>query len=282
MAESEEFWDRKRKSPFRWVATTVHLGLICAGIFVVLLSGPRPKSFHFFISLQLVFVAGFVVVTAVHELGHTLVAWGLGFRFVAINIGPLTIERDQWGHRRVRFDWSRLTRAQGYAAAVPRTEEHIRSNAMLMVFAGPFASLNAGLLFWLVYRNLPGSSWEAYWVVPGIMAVLFAADFIANLIPIGYSDGTMLLHLLLWTKHGRDLYALHLASKTHDDASQRLLEQDIAAEVQLRRKALDQMLARGDAPSRALGHSYQALRGGDKFSKEFRSFRRLPGDRCHL
>ena len=186
-------------------------------------------------------------------------AWALGFRFVALNIGPLTVVKDQWGHRHVRIQWSRLTGAEGYAAAVPISEEHIRSNALLMIFAGPFASLNAALLCWLVYLNLPGSSWEEYWVVPGILAVLFAADFAVNLIPIGYSDGSMLLHLLLWTKHGQDLYARQLASKTHNDASQRLVEQDFGAEVQLRRKALDQMLARGDAPSLLLGHSYQAL-----------------------
>ena len=149
--------------------------------------------------------------------------------------------------------------ANGYAAAVPLSEEHLRSNAMLMVFAGPFASLNAGLLCWLLYLNLSSLSWEAYWGVPGILAVLFAADFGANLVPIGYSDGTMLLHLLLWTEHGQDLYARHLAAKTHDEATRRLMDQDFAGEVQLRRKALDQILARGGAPSEQLGHCYQAL-----------------------
>jgi hypothetical protein len=160
---------------------------------------------------------------------------------------------------------------------------------MLMIFAGPFASLNGGLLCWLLYLKLPGSSWEAYWVVPGILAVLFAADFIANLIPIGYRDGSMLLHLLLWTGHGRDLYSLHLASKTHHDASLRLVERNFAAEVQLRRTALDQMLARGDAPSQALGLTYQALayaqlndyqqhHAEGEFSEELRNFQRLPAN----
>jgi hypothetical protein len=73
-----------------------------------------------------------------------------------------------------------------------------------------------------------------------VLAILFIADFVGNLIPIGYCDGTLLLHLLLWTKPGHDLYAIQLASKTHDDAAQRLVAQDFAGEVQLRQKALDQ------------------------------------------
>ncbi len=257
MAESEDFWNRKRKSPFRWITVLVHLSLIGAGILLAVLYSPPDQPFHFF--GLFVFSGGFVVVTTVHELGHTLVAWALGFRFVALNIGPLTVAKDQWGHRHVRIEWSRLLGTNGYAAAVPLSEEHLRSNAMLMVFAGPFASLNAGLLCWLLYLKVPGSAWEAYWGVLGTLAVLFTADFGANLVPIGYSDGSMLLHLLLWTKHGQDLYARHLAAKTHDEAAQRLMNQDFAGEVQLRRKALDQILARGGAPSVQLGHSYQAL-----------------------
>src|SRR5262249_15232126 len=110
-----------------------------------------------------------------------------------------------------------------------------------------------------LYLNAPGSVWEQYESVPAFLAILFVADFAANLVPVGYSDGSMLWHLLLWTKHGQDLYTLHLAAKAHNDASRRHLEQDLAGEVQLRRKALSQTLATGDAPSVRLGHCYQAL-----------------------
>lgn len=254
MEETDQFWDQKRKSPYRWIASLVHLGLIYGG-FVLLI---RARHFRGIGGIYL-FSAGLLVVTTIHELGHATVAWALGFKFHAINIGPLTIVKDHYGHRHVRFDWNRLLGHGGYAAAVPVSEEHIRSNAILMVFAGPFASLNAGLVCWLIYLRLPGTGWEAHWGIPGVLAILFVADFVANLIPIGYCDGTMLLHLLLWTKHGQDLYAIHLAAKTHDDAAQRLVEQDFAGEVKLRRKALEQLLARGDSASVQLGHSYQAL-----------------------
>ncbi|HTB10996.1 MAG TPA: site-2 protease family protein [Bryobacteraceae bacterium] len=254
MPETDQFWDQKRKSPYRWIASIIHLGLIYGG-FVYLL---RSRHFQGAGGIYL-FSVGLIVVTTIHELGHATVAWALGFKFHALNIGPLTIVRDHYGHRHFLFDWNRLLGHGGYAAATPVSEEHIRSNAIMMVFAGPFASLNAGLLCWLIYLKVPGTAWEAHWGIPGILAILFVADFVGNLIPIGYCDGTMLLHLILWTKHGQDLYAIHLASKTHDDATQRLVEQDFAGEVKLRQKALDQLKARGDSPTLQLGHSYQAL-----------------------
>lgn len=248
MAETDQFWDQKRKSPYRWIASIVHLALIYGGFLILI----RTSHFRGIGGIYL-FSAGFLVVTTIHELGHAAVAWALGFKFHAINIGPLTVVKDHYGHRHVRFDWNRLLGHGGYAAAVPVSEDHIRSNAIMMVFAGPFASLNAGLVCWLIYLQAPETG------IPGILAILFVADFVANLIPIGYCDGTMLLHLLLWTKRGQDLYAIHLAAKTHDDAAQRLVEQDFAGEVKLRRKALEQLLARGDSASVQLGHSYQAL-----------------------
>jgi tetratricopeptide (TPR) repeat protein len=259
MAEAEDFWDRKRKSSFRFVTVLVYLCLLYAGVFPLVLYGSREKPFNF-LALLLVFDAGLIVVTTVHELGHTLAAWFIGFRFIAFNVGPVTITKDQFGQRHYRFEWSRLTGLGcGYAAAVPVSEEGIRSKAAMMIFAGPFMSLNAGLLCWLIYLNLSSLGLEAYWGIPGILAILFVADFFVNLIPIGYSDGTMLLHLLLWTKHGRSLYAMNLSAKTHSDAAERLVRQDFAGEVELRQKALNQLLASGSPASLQLGHSYQAL-----------------------
>jgi tetratricopeptide (TPR) repeat protein len=280
MPETQEFWDQKRKSPYRWIATAVHMAVVYGGFLLLI------RSHHFRgIGGVYLFSVGLIFVTTIHELGHASVAWALGFKFHAINIGPLTIVRDHYGHRHVHFDWNRLLGHGGYAAATPVSEEHIRSSAMMVVFAGPFASLNAGLLCWLIYLKLPGTEWEAYWRIPGVLAVLFLGDFVGNLIPIGYCDGTMLLHLLLWTKHGQDLYAIHLASKTHDEAAQRLVAQDFAGEVILRQKALDQLLARGVTASLQLGHSYQALAfaqlnhsqkrdAGVNFQKSIEIFRR--------
>ncbi len=92
-------------------------------------------------------------------------------------------------------------------AAVPVSENHIRSSEMIVVFAGPFAWLNASLLCWFVSLKATGTPLQDYWGLAAVLAIMFAADFATNLLPIGYSDGSMLWHLLLWTKHGQDLCA---------------------------------------------------------------------------
>ena len=45
---------------------------------------------------------------------------------------------------------------EGTRRATPVSEKHIRSSEIMVVFAGPFASLNAGLLCWLIYLQAAG------------------------------------------------------------------------------------------------------------------------------
>src|SRR5262249_34697149 len=92
----------------------------------------------------------------------------------------------------------------------------------------------------------------------GFLAVLFAADFVGNLIPIGYSDGTMLLHLLLWSEKGKDLCRLVESSKSHADAAQKQLQGDFAGEVEDRKRALEQVLKAGKQVE-PLAVAYQAV-----------------------
>jgi len=256
MPENEDFWDQKRESSFQWVHTVVDLGLIYAGNQLLLYYEPRS---HLVAPLWLaLYSGGWLVVTTVHELGHAMMAWCLGFKFRALNIGPLTIVKDPFGHFHAQFTWRRLLHTGGYAAAVPVSEKHVRSKEILVVLAGPLASLLAGLLCWLLYLKGPGIIGD-YWAIPAIIAIVFTADFVTNLIPIGYCDGTMLLHLLAWTENGRSLVALLLSSKTDGDALQRSVQRDFAGEIELRQQALDELLAKGVRASQEVGYHYQAL-----------------------
>jgi tetratricopeptide (TPR) repeat protein len=256
MPENEDFWDLKRESPFQWVVTAVDLGLIYVGTQFLLYYEPRSRLFA---PLWLfLYSGGWIVVTTVHELGHAAMAWCLGFRFRALNIGPLTIVKDPFGHRHVHIAWRRLLHTGGYASTVPTSEKHVRSNKILVVSAGPLASLLAGLLCWLLYLKGPGLIGD-YWGIPAVLAIVFGADFITNLIPIGYTDGTMLLHLLAWTENGRDLAALLLSSKADGEAVERRIERDFAGEIELRQQALDQLLATGVRASQQVGYHYRAL-----------------------
>jgi len=203
--------------------------------------------------------AGELLVVTVHEFGHAFAAWAVHFRFKVINVGPLTVWRDATGHHHTKFDWKRLCCGGGYMGAVPASERGLRFNQILVLFAGPFISLNAGLILFLLLLNLPGTLGEQYWVSVGMMAVLFAVDFLRNLIPIGYTDGTLLLHLILWTRKGREFSATWFASKDNEEADKLLAHVDYESEVGLRRRVLEQTLAHADRPSVELAIKFQSL-----------------------
>jgi tetratricopeptide (TPR) repeat protein len=253
---------RRRDSfAFSWI-----LGLLSG----VLWLGGMTWLFHFAHTLGspssrmgrefwLIVAGGQLLVTTVHEFGHAAAAWAVHFKFKAINIGPLTVTKDPTGHRHVSFDWKRLLGGGGYMASVPTSERSIRVNQILVVFAGPFLSLTAGMALSLLFLNLPGTAWEQNWRIIGIFMVLFLADSILNLVPIGYTDGSLLLHLILWTRKGRELSSAWLAGKDSDEAAALKAQTDFEGEVVRRRRVLEQALPHLAPNSLELAVRYQEL-----------------------
>lgn len=203
--------------------------------------------------------AGELLVVTVHEFGHAVAAWAVHFRFKVINIGPLTVWNDATGNRHIRFEWKRLIAGGGYLGAVPTSKKSLRVNQILVIFAGPFVSLNAGLILFLLFLNLPGTAAERYWVPVGTLAILFGVDFIRNLVPIGYTDGTLLLHLTLGTRKGREFSATWFATKDKEEADKLQAHLDFEREVQMRANVLEQALAHSGRHSVELAAKYQAL-----------------------
>jgi tetratricopeptide (TPR) repeat protein len=107
--------------------------------------------------------------------------------------------------------------------------------------------------------SLRDTSVASWWHCLAILGSLFAADFVVNLLPIGYSDGTMLWHLVLWTEQGKQLYSKFNTSTLEDDAGLERHKFNFAVEAELRRNALAQVIARGNRASPDLARAYQAL-----------------------
>lgn len=157
-------------------------------------------------SLALIWIlAGQLIFTLFHELGHLVAAWVVGFKFHEINVGPFTLTERPGGSWRFRFQYQRLLMAGGYLQAVPRTEKGLRMNWILLVLAGPAASLFAGMIGFLTLVSLPGTPYAIYWNWAAFVTAICVADCIANLIPLGSSDGAILLHTTLKTKRGKGI-----------------------------------------------------------------------------
>ena len=160
-----------------------------------------PTAFRPWI-LPIWFCASLANIT-VHELGHTLAAWAVGFRVRSICIGPLVI----WNHpgkgRLFEWQWRRLFVPNGYVGSIPSTEDSVRWNLFFIVLCGPLISIIAGLGFFSMLLAAPGSAWEQYWEVLGTLALIFVVDSLVNLVPAGDLDGARLLHLILWNPKGK-------------------------------------------------------------------------------
>jgi Zn-dependent protease len=143
----------------------------------------------------------------VHELGHTLAAWAVGFRVRSICIGPLVM----WNHpdkgRLFEWQWRRLFVQSGYVGCIPRSEDRVRWNMIFIVLCGPLISLIAGLGFFSMLLAAPGSPWEQYWEVLGTLALIFVVDSLVNLVPAGELDGARLLQLVTRSEKGKSYLA---------------------------------------------------------------------------
>ncbi|HEY4360530.1 MAG TPA: M50 family metallopeptidase [Bryobacteraceae bacterium] len=260
IAETDDFWTYGRRGSLDPLRSWVYVGILVFSFYgantqiLPALGFATPEfrvvGFWFLPLFQLITVA-------IHEFGHAAVALSLGFRFRSLNIGPFTFQKDAGGHRRFHFDFSRILTAAGYAGSVPDSGWHVRSRSILVFAAGPLASLLGALLMASLCLNLKGTAAEPYMHTITFMGALFLADFVTNLLPIGYSDGTMLFHTILWTEKGQNLYSKILGSTVHDDADRKRHEFNRVEELALRRTALEQAEARGNQAE--LAQAYHAL-----------------------
>lgn len=179
------------------------------------------------------------VAIAVHEVGHVLGGLLAGFRFSTLRIGPLQIDRP------LRISLQRASGAgyAGWASMHPTRRDRLRQRALLLVFAGPAASLlSAGAVLLLSYPK-------------GFFSELFLAVSLflglKELVPIRHRiaipDGWRLRMLLRDREASRRWLAL-----LHIDAelNQGLLPESWASEILAEAVAL-----RDDSPDTLLAHA---------------------------
>lgn len=110
---------------------------------------------------------GWLLAVLVHELGHAIAGWLLGYRLWVFNVGPMTIRTRpfliSW-NARIGYD------AGGYVVCLPaRRGVDTRLAQMLLTLGGPVASV---LSFWLAL-NFATSAWPTApaWAEPDATAL---------------------------------------------------------------------------------------------------------------
>lgn len=107
----------------------------------------------------------YLMVIAIHELGHLAGGMSRGMRFLILIVGPLRFTRGADG---IRFDWFwNAGTLGGLAAAVPDPEKPAEPQLRRLMLGGPLASLLLALFAALLALQLDGR--------PGAYAVLISA-----------------------------------------------------------------------------------------------------------
>ena len=142
---------------------------------------------------------------AIHEAGHAIVGWLVGFRVHSIRIWRLQLELPL----KLSIFRGPMGGAGGWAICTPETTDRLALRASLMFFAGPAANLLSALIAY----GLPRSG--------GVLLAVFLVWSLTigavNLLPLRtgpmFSDGYRILMLLFDRARGERLLALLTLSK---------------------------------------------------------------------
>lgn len=146
--------------------------------------------FGFFIAVVLLIW----IETAVHEAGHLVAGWLVGFRFVTVTVGRLKLRATDTGLRLGLTDKADIQ--SGSAFMVPTTLRNLRARWLVMTAGGMASNLLLGCCFfgWLVLD--PGGMWGWLPFATGFSFVLG----LANLLPLkvsGYNSDGAYIQILL-------------------------------------------------------------------------------------
>lgn len=191
-------WLRKYRGALRLIVTLVVgalVGYLLAGWSSQWLPELDPPGLALLIPA---FLFGIFLVLAVHEAGHLLGGWLVGFRFTLFVVGPLKISREG-GRLKVGLNRNLLL-AGGIAGSIPRDDRNLRRRMAMMTAGGPLASLvlalAAALLTLISLPDPPGE-------VASVLLFLSFTSFIIALVTLfpgrtgGFqTDGARLLMLL--------------------------------------------------------------------------------------
>jgi Zn-dependent protease len=137
-----------------------------------------------------------VMIVVVHELGHLLAGWMVGFHFSSITIGPLSLFME---YGRLRLRLRRTMPAGGYAGMQINSVRRLRRRLLVFTVAGPAANLlsAAAVASFLASVPQPGfwlsTLGDLFWMMSVIIGVV-------NLLPFRfgtlYLDGARIWMLL--------------------------------------------------------------------------------------
>ena len=217
-----------KKRPIFHIAFMIFLGILGGILGAFLAISLRSSAFDTgpsgaeIITILLVFPIYFFAI-AVHELGHLMGGWSMGFRFFAVQVAPFRIFRTP-SRLKLETNWM-MTFMGGQAICYPVEISNLRSRAFWYFAGGPLMSLASGALAFgvLLFRQGTSVSFTTIELID-VLLFLFASMSILiglfTLIPTRMmgmpSDGARIFPLILRKQiASRDLALFALFGMSH-------------------------------------------------------------------
>lgn len=141
----------------------------------------------------------------VHEMGHVLGGWLVGFRFASIGIGPIAIK---YNERRLQVQFRSRWQLAGSALSVPVDEKNLIMRDFIDTAGGPMGNVMLGGLAFIIQLILSAPDHDGDWritahILLDMILVLAPVFVVASLMPkLGsrksgtQSDGQRLIMML--------------------------------------------------------------------------------------
>lgn len=148
--------------------------------------------------MVLFYFAVIMGVVVVHEVGHLLAGWIVGFRFSRISIGPLCLKIE---HGRLKVEGrGRLTGAAGYAGMHVNSVRRLRRRLLIFTLGGPTANLlSFAVMIALLDYSAPGAPNNWMSLPARLFAQISLIIGLVNLVPFSvgalFSDGARIAML---------------------------------------------------------------------------------------
>jgi hypothetical protein len=166
-------------------------------------STPSTIPMLWLLSLLPVVVWGIFLVIFLHELGHAIAGYVVGFKFRFLTVGPFMWEKS--ANEPLTFKWNKsLNISGGLTLCLPESGDNLRYKFALFGAGGPLMSLFISGLFYIIYVNT-GQVENSFWSFflsnnYLIISILSFFIFLITIIPFHsggfYSDGARVLTLL--------------------------------------------------------------------------------------
>jgi hypothetical protein len=136
----------------------------------------------------------FILAITIHELGHLIAGWAVGFQFSSIQVGPLALE-NQYGILRARISLDMI--ALGYARMYADNARKLRRRLLIYCAGGPAANLSTAVIIILASHLVPSSPMSAFATAMGQFAAISLLLAMISLAPLTANDGDLLQMLFV-------------------------------------------------------------------------------------